>query len=946
MHRCALPRLSSNVSASILHTLRRCKSSTSRPAVFRDKGPSNSKVAEDLRKVLSPEAVALLSGLKKGKKVALGSLPSSKEVVDSMEKMKFEAFQTPPEPVFLFDSADADISVGRDQRFPAGTLVEIRRNSVRAMAVVLYTILLDGVWLVHSLTSDGDVWVHNEHDVQFQIPDFVSRKLAERCGLDQKVETEEEMSARVEVCERLRDFDKRLEYDLHLVYDKALAIDFYRQVSHEDAWMDLTLKEAAKKLLEGRSHITPSESLAVQMYLFDYGPHFIVESRRFMQTQMFHVRPRSEVAVIDAVRRMCLTHDPAIDAFAEKTRALVLDYRKRAVESKNEPPSRHPLTGVELTEADKTILRFLIGSLPAVRSSQVDYFAASVAHILKKVGLYQGDEYGDYMLYDFLTEMGIFAPWEEVITHDPTRPQRVEGEPLPSTPATSTPLAPKTLGPDDLYPSDVVESLRHDFGNMQAYVVDDWDAEELDDGVSIERDPSNPDYTWLHVHIADPTVLLPPTHRIARDAARMVESRYLLDRTIPMLPRDIFHRFSLGSEPGQPDKVLTFSAKVSPSGDIVDYKVRPAIVRNVRQVKYDEADALLGAAPVKTKTTPYQQEPPSIRKPVDASAFEPRVKDDFLLLYQTARKLLQSRLRAGAVAITRPAAELQLNPRPFPEELLGGGALEPFVYRGFPQISYSVMNTNEVGARFVVSEGMKTAGRVASLFFRDRGIPALRRSVGPMRSEYVTGVEEVLRARDDDGVVDYLKAIEHRVSAPTACYLTTPAPHSLLGISADEGYVKVTSPLRRFGDTFAHWQIKQALLAEAGEITSPILFPEDWLTEMIKELERREMEVKVSGKLQIQFWAHMFLRRWQADSAAAQREHDPLQKLVAEMVTMPVRNHKKNLTVCKVYLRNIGLMAYLDADPDRGDVGLGDVLTVKVQEIKLGMRPMLTVVPA
>ncbi|OSD06446.1 RNB-domain-containing protein [Trametes coccinea BRFM310] len=947
MHRRALPRLSS-VSTAIRPAPRRYKSSNARPLATKSKGIGENAISETLRAVLSPEACELLRGgkKKKDKKLTIEPHIARTEAVESLEKRKFDALEdTSQEPIFLFDDTDGNIAPVRDRRFEAGTLVEIRRNGTRFMAVVLYTLLIDGTWLVHSLASEGVVWMHREQDVQFQLPEFVSKKLAEQCGIAEHTESEQELDARVQICRRLRSFEKRFEYDVNKVFEKARVIDFYDQVCLPDAWVDITVDEAAKKLLEGRPHITPTEKLAVQTYLLDCGPEFVVSNRRFLETQKIHVRPRCDIENIQAIRHMCITHHPVIDAFAEKARALILEYRRREVESWQETPSRHPLEGVEFTEVEKSILRFLVSSIPVTRAIQADFHLTPVAHILKKVGMYTADNYDDFMLRKLLVEMGVLAPWEEAITRDPTRLKRVEQDPLLVGPRAPTPLVPQVLGPDDLYPQDIVESLRHDFGNTPVYVVDDWNAEELDDGVSVERDALNPDYTWLHVHIADPTTLLPPTHRIAQKAFHMAETRYLIDRTEPMLPRDLFHQFSLGNTPGEPDRVLTFSAKVSPNGEIVDYKVRPAIVRNVRKVRYEEGDALLGTESPRAHY-PFGQVPPPIPKPRDPSAFEPSVKEDFNLLHETSVRLRQARLLKGAVGIVSPTVEMTLSPRPFPEDLLGRSDYQPSVFRGFPDFVYGVNRFREVGARFIVAESMKLAGRVASCFLRDRNIPALRRSVGPLQSEFVGGVEEMLTERDEEGIVDYTRSLAFRVSAPSARYVTTPGMHSLLGISEGEGYVKVTSPLRRFGDTFAHWQIKHALLAEAGEKASPVLFPKTWVEELGIELELREADNKLVEKVQNQYWALLFLDRWMRDPAAAQRTHDPLQELSGWMAAQPSLNARTKEARSKVRVNQLGLMATLDELSDSDYLEVGTPLKLKVRQVKLGVRPELVMVPA
>ncbi|KAI0635799.1 RNB-domain-containing protein [Trametes polyzona] len=859
-----------------------------------------------------------------------------------MEKLAFEATDPSTEMDEFADGTDPDSLQEIDERFPAGTFVEVRRNNVRAFGVVLYTVLLDRKWIVHSLTHRGEVWPHAEHDVHFQMPGFVPLELAEKCGVTLLPHSQEERSARVEVSGHLRNHLKEFEKTMQSILEATRSVNLYDLVAHPDGktWTQVTSREAAEKLLETQN-VSSMQLLAVQSYLLEQSVYFLAEQRRFLKKQTFWVRPREDVEIIAAVHKMSSERDPALDAFVEKARAIVLAARKRLTESYHEPPSRHPLEGFEFTEKDRKILRFLRTSLRAMRHIQTDPFNVQYSQILKKIGLYDVDLYDDSSVYQLLSEMGVLAPWEETVTRIDAPED--EKDLLSLRPPAPTPLLPDPMGPHDLYRRDLVDDLRHDFGDMPAYVIDDWGAEELDDGVSIERIPSDPNHVWLHVHIADPTTLLPPTHVMSREAFRLGTSSYLLDRTIRMLPPDAgFHQYSLGNKPGHPDKTLTFSCKVNQDGDIVDYKVRPGILRNVKTLLYDVVDAALGTYHER-QSYPFDDTPPS-RPPLDTSSIDATALEDLRLLKKTTHNIMRSRVKKGAITICLPMNGLEVNPRPLPEELFGTSDLTPYAFRGFPQIRYSIFDTREVGAHLIISESMKSACRVASLFFRDRGIPALRRSVGKIQSERVGGLERVMERRDEDGFVDFYVTIQYLVSAPPGRYLTTPGPHSTLGIPEGEGYIKVTSPLRRFGDLFAHWQIKHALLAERGDVRNPVLFPEDWLAQFGEDLETRELVSKRIERVQNDYWAHLFFQWWMADPKAGERAHDPMRSLTGRVLTMPNLNSRTKDHNCQVYIPQLAVKAVLeDLSYDKG-LGLGDEVNVKVDHIKLGVRPMLGVV--
>lgn len=805
-------------------------------------------------------------------------------------------------------------------------------------AVVMFTILLGRRWMVHSLTSTGELWAHHEHDVTYQISDFTSKKEMELCGMFSEADTESEIAARVEVLQKLRTFEKRLEYDCHNIPQLARERSFYDLVAHPDPekWSFITTREAAEKLFGEETVLSDRELFAVQSYLFDNGDLYVSVSRRFLQRQAFWVRPRQQMEDIRTVHRMVLHRDPALDEFIQKARGVVVEARQRADESWNEPPSRNPAQGPAWTEKDMAILRFFVASLQNRRVIQSDPYLNPVAHILKALDMHSCNDYDTRVVHTFLVELGVVAPWEELNSREGIQQDHIMTMDL--RPTVSTPILPEPLGPDDLYSHDLVESVRHDFGNMPVYVVDDWGAEELDDGVSIEPIPSDPEHTWLHVHIADPTALLPPTHRIARQALQRTTTAYYVDRTITMLPGDAgFHRYSLGSTPGEPDVAMTFSAKVNSSGDIVDYKIRPSVVRNVRTIKYDEVDALLGHKPYESRY-PFGNPQPT---PTRALPADPATTEDLLSLEHLTAQLVQRRCKDGAILFAFPKPEMSIDPRPLPRNLLGGDGLSAF--SGFPQLRYSVPEPLEVGSRGIIAECMKTAGQVASLFFRDRGIPALRRTVGPVQSEKIDGIEQLLALRTRTGVVDPYESLRARIIAPPGKYITTPGLHSLLGILDGKGYMKVTSPLRRFNDMLAHWQIKHALLAEKGERVSPILFDEDWLRRMGEDISLRELEEKRTEDRQQQFWAHMFLLRWLNDPAYRhkQREHDPLRTLKGRLVDGPIPSIRTRGWQCTMYVPELALSGHVADWPTDRPATLGEEADIAIDRVLLGTHPIL-----
>lgn len=95
----------------------------------RSSSSGTKKVAKALQSVLSPEACALLEGKPPGlaKKSKQVPLPPQNTMPPSMEKLAFEATDPATDTISLPETDDQDAFGEVDQRFPAGSFLEIRR---------------------------------------------------------------------------------------------------------------------------------------------------------------------------------------------------------------------------------------------------------------------------------------------------------------------------------------------------------------------------------------------------------------------------------------------------------------------------------------------------------------------------------------------------------------------------------------------------------------------------------------------------------------------------------------------------------------------------------------------------------------------------------------------------------------------------------------------------
>ena len=88
----------------------------------------------------------------------------------------------------------------------------------------------------------------------------------------------------------------------------------------------------------------------------------------------------------------------------------------------------------------------------------------------------------------------------------------------------------------------------------------------------------------------------------------------------------------------------------------------------------------------------------------------------------------------------------------------------------------------------------------------------------------------------------------------------------------------------------------------------------------------------------------MLLKRWADDTAqGVEREHDPLQQLVATTLAMPSSQSLTRKLHAEVHIRSLGMRAMLE-NLDNPELPIGSKIPVKVLGARLGVRPHLEVV--
>jgi hypothetical protein len=775
---------------------------------------------------------------------------------------------------------------------------------------------------------DGRVITHLAYDILYVVPKYVDHFLIKRCGTGDKPVDSKELMARVSAAEKMRAFNKTSE-DLYNAYAARIKA-LYPQLCASDgeAWASTTVADVAKLL--NASHPDRSVVLhAVYSRMMKYSQMFVVDSHNFLSTQTFYVRPRSQVERFDRVSRMMHNDERRVGQFTLRAKGIIAGLQKMTQDSTTQAPTYSSASNFAFTEDDQLFIQFFLDSLADIRSVQANPYIPFICEIIKSLGLYSGDVDSE-QVRQFLVNLGVLSPWQDLPSLREIQPYLITATPNPvpllkGKQVSKTATCASSLGPDDLFPTDPLESIRHDFGQLPVYTIDGDGAQELDDAISIERDVADPSSLWVHVHVADPTAILPPTHSLARRAHDAVRTHYFNHSSRAMLPESLNLSLGNAAKTGQAENVMTFSAKVDPSGDIVDYRVRAGIVRNVRTLRYDDVDAAMSFHS-HFFTFPFGRPTISLATPPRLS---PTDTENLHLLDIFSKRMVARRLGTSTFLYGLGRPELSVSPKPLPVGIVD--LMQPGLFLGNPQISYAVQSPCFSGSREIVSEAAQVANRIASRFGRDHGVPLVRRSVAaPVGSD--EALADLVKLRDKDGYVDFFEVRRRGIQFSPGRYTLEPAEHWTIGVAEGEGYTRATSPLRRYGDLVTHWQIKHALLHNEP------LFSGREMQTTFDYLGEREARWKWVQQSHDRWWALSFVKRWM-ETGQEVSAYISIKNMTGRVAARARHDVLRGTWVQEVHVTDLGLFGILEGVDSEQEIGAE--VAVTVDKIMLTTHPVL-----
>ncbi len=131
---------------------------------------------------------------------------------------------------------------------------------------------------------------------------------------------------------------------------------------------------------------------------------------------------------------------------------------------------------------------------------------------------------------------------------------------------------------------------RLDLREKEIFTIDGEDAKDLDDAVAVEK-LKNGNYL-LNVSIADVSYYVKENSLLDREAIVRGTSIYMLDRVIPMLPKELSNGICSLNQ-GEDRFALTVLMEIDQNGKVISSDIQKSIINVTKRMSYKEVQAIL-----------------------------------------------------------------------------------------------------------------------------------------------------------------------------------------------------------------------------------------------------------------------------------------------------------------------------------------------------------------
>ncbi|MDR0978742.1 MAG: ribonuclease R [Lachnospiraceae bacterium] len=343
----------------------------------------------------------------------------------------------------------------------------------------------------------------------------------------------------------------------------------------------------------------------------------------------------------------------------------------------------------------------------------------------------------------------------------------------------------------DTIPDSIDENnikYRVDLRNIEVFTIDGEDAKDLDDGVSIEK-TKNGTYI-LGVHIADVSHYVTENSLIDKEALNRGTSIYMLDKVVPMLPKNLSNGICSLNE-GVDRFTISTKMEIDKDGNVISFDVFKAVIKVTKRMTYTNVTKILENSDKKV-ILEYK-----------------KYIDKFKIMEELADILIKKRKIAGNLDLNIPESKIILN-----EE----GKIVDIK-------NYEVTKANGIIEQFMVLANEQIAEKFyflkAPFIYRVHEEPDIERVKELNKLLFDFGYK-IKITKDTIFVAEFAKVLESIKGKEEEKALSTLILRTLkLAIYESENkghfglaskyYCHFTSPIRRYPDLFIHRMISMYL---------------------------------------------------------------------------------------------------------------------------------------
>ena len=325
-------------------------------------------------------------------------------------------------------------------------------------------------------------------------------------------------------------------------------------------------------------------------------------------------------------------------------------------------------------------------------------------------------------------------------------------------------------------------------GKYDIFTIDGEDAKDLDDAVCVQK-LENGNYK-LDVHIADVSYYVRENTLLDKEAKIRGTSIYMLDRVIPMLPRELSNGIcSLNA--GEDKFTLSVSMEINPKGNVISSDVYKGIINVTERMSYKDVQKILD-----------NSDEEIVKK------YEKYI-NDFKLMEELALILKNKRLEKGYLNLDIPESKIVLDK--------DGYAIDVHKY----ETSFS----NEIIEQFMLTANEQVAEKFywlkAPFIYRVHEDPDIEKVTELNKTLFNFGYTIKIK-EEKIYPTEFSKVLEQAKDTPEEKIVSNLVLRTLkvaeydaenkghFGI-ASKYYCHFTSPIRRYPDLFIHRIISKYL---------------------------------------------------------------------------------------------------------------------------------------